>query len=95
MLNDQQLSPAAIRAIRERLGLTQADFGKLLNAHFVTVSRWESGQLQPDAYQLSMLHEFDRAARTKEIKDSLKAVLIGAGIGAALYLILRAARGGQ
>lgn len=34
-----------LRAIRRKLGLSQTEFGELIGAHFVTVSRWETGQL--------------------------------------------------
>ncbi|MEX0899279.1 MAG: helix-turn-helix domain-containing protein [Gammaproteobacteria bacterium] len=83
-----------IKRIRERLGLTQAQFGSLLNAHFVTVSRWETNQLRPDTFQVAILSELDQAASEKQLRENLKAVLIGYGIGAALYLVLRAARQG-
>ena len=38
------LSAAEMRAIRERFGLTQAEFGALLKLGTNTLSRWESGR---------------------------------------------------
>jgi putative zinc finger/helix-turn-helix YgiT family protein len=38
------LSAAEMRAIRERFGLTQAEFGGLLKLGTNTLSRWESGR---------------------------------------------------
>lgn len=32
-----------VQKIRKKLGLTQAEFGKLVGVTFVTVSRWETG----------------------------------------------------
>ncbi len=34
-----------VRQIRKRLGLTQAEFARLVGVHLVTVSRWEKGAL--------------------------------------------------
>lgn len=93
MLNESiSINGSDIRRIRERLGLTQAQLGTLLNAHFVTVSRWETDQLKPDHYQEAMLREFKKASAEREIKNSLKSALIGAGVAAALYLILSTTR---
>jgi len=39
------MTPAEFRAIRESLGLTQAELGERLNRHWVTISRYESGAL--------------------------------------------------
>ena len=39
------ITGAEIRRIRQRLGLTQEAFGRLVGVHFVTVSRWERGAL--------------------------------------------------
>jgi putative zinc finger/helix-turn-helix YgiT family protein len=38
------LSASQIRAIRERFGLTQGEFGRLLHLGANTISRWESGR---------------------------------------------------
>ncbi len=39
--DDTVLTGETIRALRERLGLTQVEFAALLDAHPITVSRWE------------------------------------------------------
>jgi len=39
------MSPADIRKLRKRLGLTQPSFAKLLGVSEITVSRWENGRL--------------------------------------------------
>jgi len=86
-----------ILSIRKALGLNQTEFGQLLNAHFVTVSRWESGALEPNAYQNALLTQFEEAIR-RERKEKfgnlVKNTLIGAGVAAAIYLLLKAANNG-
>lgn len=58
----------------------------------MTVSRWERGVLQPNSYQLALMAEFERAANAKVVRETLGAVLAGAGIAAALYLLLEHSR---
>ncbi len=45
MSND--LTPEAIRALRDRLGPTQAKFAARIGCHVRTVSKWERGIEQP------------------------------------------------
>ncbi len=42
------LTPDEIRAIRERLGPTQAEFARLTSIGEATISRWERGRLLPN-----------------------------------------------
>lgn len=74
--------------------MTQAQFGALLNAHFVTVSRWESGTMAPDDYQRSMLEQFSaiEERRRQKVGDTVKGALIGASIAVAVFILLRAAQ---
>ena len=83
-----------ILAVRKSLGLNQTEFGQLLNAHFVTVSRWEKGTLEPNAYQEAMLNEFEVAIRKEKFGKLVKNALIGAGVAAAIFLLLEAAKRG-
>ena len=47
------LSASQIRSIRERFGLTQAEFGRLLHLGANTISRWESGRnVQTEAMEM-------------------------------------------
>lgn len=68
------------------------EFGNLFGVHPMTVSKWERGTLHPNHYQLALMQEFARAAKNKEVRDTIGAVLIGAGIAAALYLLLQHSR---
>jgi putative zinc finger/helix-turn-helix YgiT family protein len=60
------LTPAEIKAIRERLGSTQAEFARLTGIGEATVSRWERGRVLPnramDRY-LRLLDAYPEAVR--------------------------------
>lgn len=49
------LFPEEIRALRERLGLTQAQFEALLGVGRNTVVRWENGHVYPNAATNALL----------------------------------------
>lgn len=42
------LSPQEISALRSAMGLSQAEFGRLVGANVQTISRWENGRVIPD-----------------------------------------------
>lgn len=69
-------------------------FGQLLDAHFMTVSKWERGVLRPSAYQLALMEGFRKTADQKKAKEfeELKKLLVGAGVVAALVWLLAAGR---
>jgi putative transcriptional regulator len=76
------------------MGLSQVQFGQLLNAHFMTVSKWERGLIRPGAYQLALMDQFRKTADEKKAQEfeELKKLLVGAGIAAALAWLLATAR---
>lgn len=78
-----------VKRLREQLGLSQAQFGNLFGVHPMTVSKWERDILQPTHYQMALMMDFQKAAKTEEVRGTLGSVLIGAGIAAALYLLLK------
>lgn len=51
---------AAIQAIRERMGLSQSVFARVLNASAETVKAWEQGKREPDGMALALLEVADR-----------------------------------
>jgi putative zinc finger/helix-turn-helix YgiT family protein len=61
------LSPAQIRAIREKYGMTQGEFAKATGFGLASVKRWETGALiqNHSADRLLRLLGTDRAAMTK------------------------------
>jgi len=80
-----------IRALRKQLVLTQAELGQLVGAHGVTVSRWEADAIAPSPYQSALLEEFKKAADREAFGRTVKNLLVGAGIAAAILLLLQAA----
>ena len=78
--------------LRNKLNLSQTQFGNLFGVHSMTVSKWEREILKPSDYQLALMTEFKEAAKEKEVTNTLGKVLIGAGIAAALYLLLKNSR---
>ena len=45
----------AVQVVRERLGLSQAVFARVLNSSPETVKAWEQGKRQPDGMALTLL----------------------------------------
>ncbi len=82
-----------IFTLRKDMGLSQPEFGQLFGVHPMTVSKWERGVLVPTEYQSALMKEFQKAVRDEKAKQNIKAVLIGAGIAAALLLLLEAGKG--
>ena len=84
--------PTEIVGLRNALGLTQAQFASLLGVHSLTVSKWERGLLAPSPYQLALMQSFDRSQKQSPgVGELVAGVLLGAGVGAALYLLLKPA----
>jgi putative transcriptional regulator len=50
---------AGIQKIRERMGLSQAVFARVLNASPDTVKAWEQGKREPDGMALALLEVAD------------------------------------
>jgi DNA-binding XRE family transcriptional regulator len=72
--------------------MSQAQFAQLLGVHWVTVSRWERGELKPSPYQQEMISKFQAASRhEKDIGQKAANELLVAGAIAALLLLLIAA----
>ena len=86
------MKESEIIKLRNALGLSQPEFAQLFGVHPMTVSKWERGVLKPTSYQGVMMNDFEKASREKIVKDTLKNVLIGAGVVAAVYFLLKATR---
>jgi DNA-binding transcriptional regulator YiaG len=62
---DRPPSPGFVTALREALGLTQAEFGERIGVDKMTVSRWERGALRPSDESIAGLEDLrKRAARS-------------------------------
>lgn len=75
------------------MGLSQPEFGQLFGVHPMTVSKWERGLLAPNEYQSALMREFQKAVKDEKARQAVKTVLVGAGIAAALLLLLEAGKG--
>jgi DNA-binding transcriptional regulator YiaG len=84
------MNPHEIAQLRTDLGLSQVQFAQLFGMHFMTVSKWEKGVLTPNDYQQALLDQFRKTADQKkaQMKEQLGKLLIGAGVIAALVLLL-------
>lgn len=84
-MNSQQ-----IQKLRTDLGLSQPEFAQLFGAHAMTVSRWERGIGTPTPYQVALMNQFRLTADAKRTKtdETVKNILIGAGVVAALVWLL-------
>lgn len=82
-----------IAALRNQMGLSQPEFGQLYGVHPMTVSKWERGLLAPNEYQLALMQAFQKGIRDEQVRQAVKGALIGAGIAAALLLLLDAGKG--
>lgn len=88
----QKVSHVFVSKLREDLNLSQAEFGNLLGVHAMTVSKWERDILKPNSYQMALMQQFRATADSKKVDDTVKNLLIGAGIVAALFWLLNSAK---
>ena len=88
------MNPIDISALRKALGLSQVEFARLFDVHFMTVSKWERGVIAPTPYQVGLMNQFRLSANAKQekMKEELQGILIGAGVIAALVFLLGAAK---
>lgn len=83
------MTATEIQSLRKKLQLNQVEFAQLSGVHPITVSKWERNEAQPTAYQSALFTQFKEAARDKEVRNTLKTVLIAAGVVIALALLLK------
>lgn len=68
-----RFSPRWIKSHREKLGLSAADYGKLLGVSTLTVYNWENGKAKPRAAKLAALAEV-RGLRKREAERRLSLI---------------------
>lgn len=78
-----------IKTLRRKLGLSQVEFAQLAGVHPITVSKWERKEAAPTPYQHALFEQFEEASRRKEVRESLRNILIAAGVAFALALLLK------
>lgn len=88
------MTPNEILAVRNSLGLTQADFARLFDAHVMTISKWERGIASPTPYQVSLIEHFRRSARVRsgEAQTEVANLIVSAGVIAALIWLLSSSK---
>lgn len=74
------MTGADVKRIRTQLGLTQSELGHRLNAidsnlrvHAASVSRWESGRLNPSAHAAAALRILDSRVSSGDTSGGLRA----------------------
>lgn len=84
------MTPHEIVAVRKSLGLTQADFARLFDAHVMTISKWERSAAAPTPYQVALMAQFraKAAAAEEQARTEVKNLLVSAGVIAALIWLL-------
>ena len=58
-----------VRAVRVDLRLSQREFGDLLGAHNVTVSKWENGREKPSRHRAHIIAAMQTALENGPILD--------------------------
>lgn len=71
------MKPNEIAELRTSMALSQADFGRLLGVHPMTVSKWEreGGGSQPNEYQQALMQAFRKGLADEQAKQMVKGVL--------------------
>ena len=54
------LTPAQLRALRERPGLTQSDFSQMIGVSIRTLQNWEQGRREPEGPAKALLRVVER-----------------------------------
>lgn len=60
MVNVNRNYAALVKALRQRLGLTQEQFAHRLGVTFASVNRWENGQVTPSPLARQKLDALER-----------------------------------
>ena len=79
-----------LRAIRERLKLTQEVMARLLTVSFVSVNRWENGHAYPKGLTLEIYRALDRGLSRRRWRSDIPNE---PDLGRRLFLIFDAAYG--
>lgn len=61
----QDEGPAILKQLRQSLGITQADFAKILNRHPIHLNKLETGSLRPGLHLLLSLLDLPKDPKKK------------------------------
>ena len=88
----EEPSGRSTRALREHLGLTQAELACMLGVHAMTVSKWERGSGYPSPYNLQQMGLLALGASRLSGSDRLAfrgLLALGSGVGALAFIVMR------
>ncbi len=82
-------TPERIRQLRQRLGLDQAHFARLLGVDPRTVSRWETGAVKPSGAAEAVLNGLGESLDDDpKVAEQIIAFVVGAAaVGGLAYLV--------
>lgn len=72
------MSATDVRKLRERLRMTQAQFGRVLGVHPLTVSRWERQEVHPDGATAQLLRVLETRSRGRQPSEEERDMLLTA-----------------
>jgi len=61
-------SPRGVKANREKLGLSAAEYGQLVGVHAMTIYNWEHGRSKPRKEQLASLVAVRKLGRREALR---------------------------
>lgn len=83
---------AMTKEARKVLSLTQEELGGLLGKHWMTVSKWERGDLAPNAYLVALMRVYIKAGqRDKSCGRRAVEGMKERGVAYGVYVLLSAA----
>jgi DNA-binding transcriptional regulator YiaG len=65
------MKPLEIKALREKMGLTQQDFSILVGVGCNTVNRWENGHVKPSRMAIKQMNTIIREMNERLRKHNL------------------------
>lgn len=63
-----------IKTLRNRMGLSMANFGKLFKVNYHTISSWEKGKNTPHEYNIDRLRQLWKEQFRQEYSSSINEV---------------------
>lgn len=79
----------AVRALRERLGLDQSSFARLIGVDARTTCRWEAGTARPTGAAEAVLNGIRESLDQERSAEVVEQLVKAAAIGGLAYLIFK------
>lgn len=68
LASQDQITAGFIVSLREAMGVTQSEFGKMVGVSKMTVSRWECGRMRPNPATAKAIFKLQIEARRQGVK---------------------------